>query len=106
MSSEKAITRNIMKHMRHAGWYVRKNHGNMYQPAGIPDLICHRQGETLYIEVKMPNRKPTPLQCKTMDELRTYGISCVVATSPEDVRIFWNEFKGPTEESPDPVCGD
>jgi Holliday junction resolvase len=91
MSSEKAILNSIRTHMQAAGWLVFKNHGSQFTYAGIPDLTCHRDGETLYIEVKRPGCKPTQLQEHMMNKLRAHGISCVVARSPEDVRIFWNE---------------
>ena len=101
---EKTIQEHIIKRMRSAGWYVRKNHGSMYSKAGVPDLICHKEGGTLYIEVKQPGKQATIIQRKEMAELRKYGISSVVATSPEDVRIFWDEPENSIEAAARGCC--
>lgn len=96
--SEKAIQNRIIKKMEGAGWYVRKNHGSIYNVAGIPDLICHKEGQTLYIEVKQPGKQLTVIQRRQMGILREYGISSVCARHEDDVRIFWDESQGTIEE--------
>jgi hypothetical protein len=41
---------------------------------GSPDLIAHKDGRTVYIEVKRPGQKPRPLQDYRHRELAKYGI--------------------------------
>ncbi len=39
----------------------------------------------LFIEVKRPGKKPTPLQQMKMEELESFGARCLVAHSVEEV---------------------
>ena len=66
----------IMEEMRRQGWHVNK----LIQTTlnGTPDLICHKDGRTVYIEVKRPGQKPRPLQDFRHRELAKYGISTYV----------------------------
>jgi hypothetical protein len=47
---------------------------------GIPDLICHRQGETMYIEVKRPTGKLSELQKVRIKQLQEQGITVKIWT--------------------------
>jgi len=56
-------------------------------PAGTPDLLALRDGMApLFVEVKRPGNKPTPIQREMMAILEGYGAHCVVATSVDDLR--------------------
>jgi hypothetical protein len=62
--------------MRSRGWLVNK----LIQTTlnGSPDLIAHKDGRTVYIEVKRPGQKVRPLQDFRHRELARYGISTYV----------------------------
>lgn len=49
--------------------------------SGYPDLWCLKDGETVFVEVKQPGQKPTPLQELRHKELMDHGFQVIVATS-------------------------
>ena len=59
---------------------------------GIPDcVITAPSGMVLYVEVKVPGKKPTPLQRN--DSLNaSHGIHVFVVTSKENIDILINTF--------------
>jgi hypothetical protein len=86
MPREAQIVSAIVKEARRLGWWVHKNHGNPFVRAGIPDLLCLRDGRAVFLEVKQPGRKPTPIQIRTMAEIEsTGGARCHVVTSKEEI---------------------
>jgi hypothetical protein len=74
--SEAEIQAGIIKEMRSRGWLVNK----LVQTTlnGSPDLIAHKDGRTVYIEVKRPGQKVRPLQDFRHRELRNHGIDIYV----------------------------
>jgi hypothetical protein len=61
-----------------------KVHGGPYQLAGVPDLLCIKHGRAVFLEVKQPGKRPTPIQVRRMNEIETQGgASCHVVTSAE-----------------------
>lgn len=61
-----------------------KVHGGPYQPAGIPDLMLVKDGRVIWMEVKQPGKKPTPIQVRRMAEIEEQsGARCYVVTSME-----------------------
>jgi len=46
-------------------------------------LICHRDGETMYIEVKRPMGKLSEVQKIRIEQLRCYGITVLIWTDYE-----------------------
>jgi Holliday junction resolvase len=76
---ESQIQRAIIQKLTAEGWLVIKLIKT--NTNGIPDLICHRQGRTAYIEVKRPGYKPTPLQEYRHRQLQQQQIQVITATS-------------------------
>ncbi len=66
--------------------YVRKIHGNAFQVAGLPDLICCIEGHFIGLEVKIPRRKnkATPVQLLEIEKIRKAGGEAGVITSPPE----------------------
>ena len=73
---ESEIQRSIAAALRAEGWLVIKLIQTNYN--GIPDLICHRNGRTVYIEIKRPGIAPNALQVLRHDELRNAGMEVYV----------------------------
>jgi len=48
---------------------------------GVPDLVCFRDGETMFIEVKQPNGKLSEIQKYRIDEIKSKGIKVHVWTA-------------------------
>ena len=84
--SEAEIQAQIIKEMRSRGWLVNK----LVQTTlnGSPDLIAHKDGRTVYIEVKRPGQKVRPLQDFRHRELAKYGISTYVLTDISQLSVI------------------
>jgi Holliday junction resolvase len=76
---ESKIQSNITKRYEKEGWIVIKLIKTTMN--GIPDLMCLRNGETLFIEVKRPGKEPGPLQQFRHEELRKQGFDVIILTS-------------------------
>jgi hypothetical protein len=72
--------------MRSRGWLVNK----LVQTTlnGTPDLICHKDGRTVYIEVKRPGQKVRPLQDFRHRELARHGISTYIITDILELSVI------------------
>ena len=82
---ESKIQSNIKARFERAGWMVVK----LIQTNcnGIPDLMCLKNGKTIFIEVKQPGREPTELQKYRHAELIKQGFTVHVMTSEKDIII-------------------
>ena len=82
---ESKIQSNIKARFERAGWMVVK----LIQTNcnGIPDLMCLKNGKTIFIEVKQPGRDPTELQKYRHAELIKQGFTVHVLTSEKDIII-------------------
>ena len=84
---ESSIVAAIVRVAKADGWWVMKIHGGPYQLAGVPDLLLLKNGNAMFMEVKQPGKKPTPLQARRMAEIeREGGAACHVVTSKEQAR--------------------
>ena len=81
--TEQQIQSAIMVKLRAAGWYVNKL--ILTTHPGIPDLIAHKEGRTMYIEVKRPGQKPTELQWHRITELGKYGVKVMVCCDEKEL---------------------
>ena len=82
---ESKIQSSIKARFERAGWMVVK----LLQTNcnGIPDLMCLKNGKTIFIEVKQPGREPTELQRYRHAELISKGFTVYVITSEKDIII-------------------
>ena len=78
---ESAIQSSIKKKMQDDGWIVIKLIKTSMN--GIPDLMCLKEGEVKFIEVKQPKGVIYPVQQYVIDTLRINGF---------DVEI-WTKYK-------------
>ena len=63
-----------------------KEHGSVYGPNGVPDIICCYKGRFLGLECKLPGGRLTELQKRALEKInRAGGIACRVE-SVEDVK--------------------
>lgn len=81
---EAAIQANIIRNLEKKGWLVVK----IIQATknGWPDLQCLKDGKTVYIEVKRPGEKPTPLQLFRHKEILATG-NAVFVTDNENFSL-------------------
>lgn len=86
--SEATIVKRGMDVARSLGWWVMKNHGSAYSLAGLPDVLCIKDGRAAWIEFKRPGEEPTRIQMHRMRELGSAGCRCTVARSAGEVKAF------------------
>lgn len=75
---ESKIQTKIKKKLEADGWIVIKLIRTSKN--GIPDLLAHRNGETIYIEVKQPTGELSPLQIEIIKQIRSKGIKVYIWT--------------------------
>lgn len=82
MILEKDIQAKIKKQLERSGWLVIK----LIQTSlnGIPDLLCIRESEAVFIEVKRPGGKVSPLQTYRIGQLKSKHIQVIIAYSTTD----------------------
>jgi len=76
---ESKIQNDITKRYEKEGWFVVKLIKTTKN--GIPDLMCLRNGITLFIEVKRPGKEPGTLQQFRHEELRKQGFEVLILTA-------------------------
>jgi hypothetical protein len=79
---ESQIQSSLIKKLRSSGWLVNKLINVSLN--GTPDLIAHKLGKTIYIEVKRPGQKPRPLQEYRMKELAEHGIKSITCHNVDE----------------------
>lgn len=85
---ERAIVAKVMATARAMGWWTTKIHGNQFQVAGLPDVLCIRAGRAVWLEAKRPGEEPTKIQLHRMRELAAAGCPVAVVTSATEARVF------------------
>ena len=75
---ESAIQSNIKKKFQADGWIVVKLIKTSMN--GIPDLMCLKEGEIKFIEVKQSKGIISPVQQYVIDTLRTNGFDVEIWT--------------------------
>jgi hypothetical protein len=95
MPLETSITKSIQKRALELGWWQMKIAGGAFQRAGVPDLLLIKHGRAVFLEVKQPGKKPTPLQVAVMDEIRRVAgaVAEVVTSRDEAERVLqkWDQ---------------
>jgi hypothetical protein len=82
---ESKIQANIKARFERAGWIVVKLIQTNFN--GIPDLMCLKNGQTVFVEVKQPGREPTDLQRFRHTQLIQSGFQVFTLTSEKDLII-------------------
>lgn len=84
---ESDIVKAIMKYLKTVPrCFAWKEHGGMYETAGIPDVIACIDGRFFAFEVKTDIGKPTKLQEATIRKILAAGGTAVVVRSVEEVK--------------------
>lgn len=85
---EKTIVNNVMAVARQLGWWTLKNHGSQFSVAGLPDVLCIKDGRAVWMEAKRPGEDPTRIQEHRMRELIGHGCPVAVVRSAGDAKEF------------------
>jgi Holliday junction resolvase len=83
---ESQIQAQITKRLKENGWFVTK----LIQTStnGIPDLMAIKKGVVIFLEVKQPGKKASPLQDHHIERLNQMGVFARVVDKLEDIEIF------------------
>jgi Holliday junction resolvase len=85
---EKTIVANGMAVARGMGFFAIKMHGSQFSLAGLPDVLCIKDGRAYWIEFKRAGEEPTRLQQHRLRELIGHGCPSTVCRSVGDVKEF------------------
>lgn len=83
---ESCVQHEIITYLERCGWYVVKL--IQTNKNGIPDLLCVKDGQTMFVEVKREKQNAKPLQNYRMNELIQHGATAFVAHSVGDVIAY------------------
>lgn len=90
---EKTVENQIKKWLDSNGYWWMKVHGDMFQKAGIPDILACINGRFVGIEVKRPTGgRVSELQKYHIEQIQKSGGVAFVATSVEEVRTYLKQF--------------
>ena len=76
---EQQLQKKIINQLQKEGWLCVKLIRTSLN--GIPDLLCLRNGVTMFVEVKRPNGKLSELQKVRIDQLKQKGFECKIWTA-------------------------
>lgn len=79
---QRRIRRALEAAFPHSYWW--KTWGGPYQPAGMPDLAGIVVGRSIFVEVKRPVGRVSPVQRMMHTRLRRAGAIVVVAKTPDE----------------------
>ena len=88
-TSERDIERHLVSRAKAAGGQAMK----WVSPgqAGVPDrIVLLPMGRLVFVELKAPGCKPTALQVRVMDRLRSLGFDVLVLDSKEAVDALFS----------------
>ena len=86
---EKKVKDKVVSILKDEGvyYFFPATHG--YGRSGVPDIICCASGRFLAIECKAGTNKPTALQVREIETIRTAGGIAVVANEQN-----WDSIRG------------
>lgn len=71
MKNETKFKNELKQRFKDAGWYFKKICERYH--SGFPDILVTKNSDTFYIETKIDNNNPTPLQEKTLKDISRHG---------------------------------
>lgn len=83
---ESQLQSKIIERLKKHGWYVVKL--IQTNTNGIPDLMCIRKGNVIFLEVKREGGELTPLQEHRIKQLNQMGVFARMVDNVDDVNVF------------------
>lgn len=82
---ETVIKKQIKQYLQLTGWFVFYNLQGVGAYKGIPDFICVKDGQVVFLEIKTATGKLSQHQGKFRGDIESHGGRYVVARCVEDV---------------------
>jgi len=92
MGAESQIEKALVKYAKANGIYTRKFTSPSH--AGVPDRIFCFSGVTLFLEIKAPGNRPTPLQTDEIEILSKHGMAATWCDTLTSGKEFLDSLKG------------
>lgn len=86
MPKERDIVKQIKDYCKEQGMYIIKQHGSQFAELGTPDLIFCWMGSFYAAEIKVPGKKPTPIQIQRINEIKKAGGVAFWCTSLQEFK--------------------
>lgn len=103
ITPEKAVQNAVVSMLRFHGWFVVRNQQGMGHVKGRPDLEAYRNGFTLFVECKAPERRLkngkiirgelSPDQVKYIERLKAQDMTVIVTSDAEKFMIELEEIQ-------------
>lgn len=84
MNPETVIVNKITRALKADGAFIINIHGSVFQHKGLPDLIVIIRGTVIFLEVKTPTGKPSPMQLYIQGKIRRRGVESWIVSSVEE----------------------
>ncbi len=86
--TEAQVMTQVKGYLQAAGWYVMRIHQSLGSTKGLPDLVCLKDGRTIYVECKSQraNTKLSKYQEAVRREIEAHGGIFILARSYKDVK--------------------
>lgn len=95
---ESDIQAQIRDYLRLTGWFVVKIHQSLGSYRGIADLYALRDGQHVWIEVKMPKGVQSEHQKRFQRDIEKHGGTYILARGMEDVEHLAGEKRLPLDK--------
>jgi Holliday junction resolvase len=94
MTNEAKVKKKVVEMLKEVGAYYFFPVTGGYGRSGVPDIICCIKGNFVGIECKTRGNKPTALQQKNIDEIRSTGGYAFVVDEDgfRNLKEFLNEI--------------
>lgn len=83
---ESQLQSKIIERLKKHGWYVVKL--IQTNTNGMPDLMCIRKGNVIFLEVKIEGEELKPLQEHRIKQLNQMGVFARMVDNVDDVNVF------------------
>ena len=87
---ESDILRQCRDYLRWAGWFVIRIQQGPLCHRGISDLVCVKDGDVLWVEIKTPNGKLSEYQEKFKKDIEGHGGKYFCIRSLDELKeLYW-----------------
>lgn len=103
ITPEKAVQNAVVSILRFHGWMVVRNQQGLGHVKGRPDLEAYRNGFTLFVECKAPERRLkngkivrgelSPDQVKYIEQLKAQDMTVIVTSDAEKFMLELEEIQ-------------
>jgi len=88
--NESTIEKKLVEHCADRGLLTYKFSSPAHR--GVPDRVIMGGGKVMFVELKRPGQKPTPLQNREINRIREAGVHAVWAPSFELAAQFVDDW--------------